>query len=85
MIFPSTALTATVAGLVAHFGTLGDDEQDDQATLSREDAVTVGTLHGAKGLEWEIPSPPPTENFEAIPVIDHPPYNYAPEPEVQLG
>ena len=47
-------VAATVAGLVAHFGTLGDDGQDDQATLSGEDAVTVGTLHGAKGLEWPV-------------------------------
>jgi ATP-dependent exoDNAse (exonuclease V) beta subunit len=47
-------VAATVAGLVAHFGTLGDDGQDDQATLSGEDAVTVGTLHAAKGLEWPV-------------------------------
>jgi len=40
---------------------------------------------GAKGLEWTIPSPPPTENFEETPVVTEPPYNYAPEPEVQLG
>ena len=24
---------------------------------------------GAKGLEWTIPSPPPTENFEHTPVV----------------
>jgi ATP-dependent exoDNAse (exonuclease V) beta subunit len=47
-------MAATVAGLVAHFGDLGDDGLDDQATLSGEDAVTVGTLHGAKGLEWPV-------------------------------
>ncbi len=45
---------ATVAGLVAHLGSLADDEADEQATLSREDAVTVGTLHSAKGLEWPV-------------------------------
>jgi cytochrome c oxidase subunit 1 len=27
-------------------------------------------------LEWQIPSPPPVENFEEIPVITHEPYNY---------
>ena len=45
---------ATVAGLVAHLGALADDEADEQATLSRENAVTVGTLHSAKGLEWPV-------------------------------
>jgi cytochrome c oxidase subunit 1 len=32
---------------------------------------------GAKGLEWETPSPPPTENFEEIPVVTEDAYNYA--------
>ncbi len=27
-------------------------------------------------LEWQIPSPPPTENFEEIPVIQHGPYDF---------
>src|SRR5271168_2788167 len=31
----------------------------------------------AKGLEWETPSPPPTENFEEIPVVTEDAYNYA--------
>ena len=31
---------------------------------------------GAKGLEWEIPSPPPTENFEEIPVVTEDAYAY---------
>jgi cytochrome c oxidase subunit 1 len=30
----------------------------------------------AVGLEWKTPSPPPTENFEAIPVVQEPAYNY---------
>ncbi len=39
---------------------------------------------GAKGLEWTIPSPPPTENFEHTPVVDEDAYDYgAPEAEVQ--
>ncbi len=45
---------STVAGLVSHLGTLASDEQDDQATLSGVNAVTVSTLHGAKGLEWPV-------------------------------
>jgi cytochrome c oxidase subunit 1 len=32
---------------------------------------------GAKGLEWETPSPPPTENFEEIPVVTEDAYDYA--------
>ncbi|HEY2585378.1 MAG TPA: cbb3-type cytochrome c oxidase subunit I [Tepidisphaeraceae bacterium] len=30
----------------------------------------------AMGLEWQTPSPPPTENFEEVPVITQPPYAY---------
>jgi cytochrome c oxidase subunit 1 len=30
----------------------------------------------AKGLEWTIPSPPPTENFEEIPIVTEEAYNY---------
>ena len=31
---------------------------------------------GGTTLEWQIPSPPPAENFETIPVIEHGPYKY---------
>jgi cytochrome c oxidase subunit 1 len=31
---------------------------------------------GARGLEWETPSPPPTENFEEIPIVTEEAYNY---------
>jgi cytochrome c oxidase subunit 1 len=30
----------------------------------------------ATGLEWEIPSPPPPENFERTPEVVRPPYQY---------
>ena len=30
----------------------------------------------ATGLEWSIASPPPPENFEEIPEVSLPPYNY---------
>lgn len=33
----------------------------------------------ARGLEWEIPSPPPTENFEEIPVVAGEVYAYEEE------
>ena len=31
---------------------------------------------GGKSLEWTIPSPPPTENFERIPVVKDGPYDF---------
>ncbi len=31
---------------------------------------------GAKGLEWQTSSPPPTENFEETPVVNEEAYNY---------
>jgi cytochrome c oxidase subunit 1 len=31
---------------------------------------------GAKGLEWTIPSPPPTENFEVPPIVTEDAYEY---------
>ncbi len=34
---------------------------------------------GATGLEWQTPSPPPTENFATIPVVTEDAYQYLPE------
>jgi cytochrome c oxidase subunit 1 len=31
---------------------------------------------GGATLEWQIPSPPPHENFEEIPFVDHEPYEF---------
>ncbi len=31
---------------------------------------------GALGLEWQVPSPPPTHNFEQLPEVTNEPYNY---------
>jgi cytochrome c oxidase subunit 1 len=37
----------------------------------------------ASGLEWQTPSPPPTENFDETPVVTEPPYTYSrEEPEL---
>ncbi len=36
---------------------------------------------GAKGLEWETSSPPPTDNFRVMPVVTEGAYAYAPEGE----
>jgi cytochrome c oxidase subunit 1 len=39
---------------------------------------------GAKGLEWEIPSPPPTENFAVTPIVNAATNQYAPSKEVAV-
>jgi cytochrome c oxidase subunit 1 len=36
----------------------------------------TGNLWGAATLEWQIPSPPPTENFENIPIVKRGPYDF---------
>jgi len=38
----------------------------------------------ATGLEWETPSPPPTDNFERTPVVTEEPYAYGSREEVAL-
>jgi len=40
---------------------------------------------GAMGLEWENPSPPPTENFAVSPIVTHGAPQYAPSKEVHIG
>ncbi len=32
---------------------------------------------GGKTLEWSIPSPPPVENFDEVPLLTHGPYDYS--------
>ena len=39
---------------------------------------------GAKGLEWEIPSPPLTENFAVTPIVTEGTHQYAPSREVGI-
>ncbi|WFU12754.1 cytochrome c oxidase subunit I (plasmid) [Rhizobium sp. CB3090] len=36
---------------------------------------------GATGLEWTTPSPPPKHNFDSVPLVDRPPYDYEVEME----
>jgi len=38
---------------------------------------------GSTGLEWDTPSPPPTDNFPVTPVVRDDPYHYSPE-EVEV-
>jgi cytochrome c oxidase subunit 1 len=40
---------------------------------------------GATGLEWQTPSPPPTDNFEVTPVVTTPPYTYVREEAEVVG
>ncbi len=40
---------------------------------------------GARGLEWQTPSPPPTENFLETPVVTQPPYAYDTQEETHVG
>jgi cytochrome c oxidase subunit 1 len=39
---------------------------------------------GSQGLEWEIPSPPPTSNFTVTPVVTFGTHQYAPSKEVDV-
>jgi cytochrome c oxidase subunit 1 len=40
---------------------------------------------GATGLEWDTPSPPPTENFPVTPIVRTEPYRYSPEEVEVIG
>jgi cytochrome c oxidase subunit 1 len=40
---------------------------------------------GATGLEWQTPSPPPTDNFEVTPEVTQGPYEYALQGEEERG
>jgi len=72
--FRTLHLTATfgswilIAGLIAMFANLF------RGLFKGERAEN--NPWGAATLEWQISSPPPTENFEEIPVIQHGPYDF---------
>jgi cytochrome c oxidase subunit 1 len=42
----------------------------------RKGPVALANPWGGKTLEWQIPSPPPHENFDEVPVITGEPYNF---------
>jgi cytochrome c oxidase subunit I len=49
----------------------------------RYGAVAGMNPWNAKGLEWQTPSPPPTDNFAVTPIVAHEAYDYGTEgPEV---
>ena len=43
----------------------------------RYGAVAGSNPWGATGLEWQTPSPPPTENFKETPIVTEEPYHYS--------
>jgi cytochrome c oxidase subunit 1 len=43
--------------------------------------VASANPYGATGLEWQTSSPPPTENFEEIPIVTDEAYAYGPKEE----
>jgi len=45
---------ASVPGLLAYLEAQADAEQDMQAVLAGDDAITLSTWHAAKGLEWPV-------------------------------
>jgi cytochrome c oxidase subunit 1 len=50
----------------------------------RYGAVADANPWGAKGLEWQTPSPPPTDNFATTPMVTEEAYAYAPS-EAESG
>ncbi|MDX1765187.1 MAG: cbb3-type cytochrome c oxidase subunit I, partial [bacterium] len=57
-----------VAGLIVMFANL--------FVALRRGAKAPADPWGGKTLEWSVPSPPPHENFDEIPVIDRGAYDY---------
>ena len=43
----------------------------------RKPAYAVANPWEATGLEWQVPSPPPTHNFEFTPAVEKAPYSYS--------
>jgi cytochrome c oxidase subunit I len=60
-----------ISGLLLFFGSL-------LYSVFRGKKASANPWHGVT-LEWTIASPPPVENFNEIPRVDHEPYYFAPE------
>ena len=52
-------------------------------SLFRGDKATANPYQ-AKGLEWNIPSPPIAHNFESIPIVTWEAYPYGPEENIEV-
>lgn len=44
--------------------------------LRRGEKTSIANIWGGGSLEWTVPTPPPLENYETIPVITEAPYEY---------
>lgn len=44
--------------------------------LRRGEKTSLANIWGGGSLEWTVPTPPPLENYETIPVITEAPYEY---------
>lgn len=44
--------------------------------LRRGEKTSLANLWGGSSLEWTVPTPPPLENYETIPIITEAPYEY---------
>jgi cytochrome c oxidase subunit 1 len=53
-------------------------------SLRKGEVVTEQNIWGGETLEWQIPTPPPTENFEHIPTITTGPYEYKQNEEPEM-
>ncbi|OGU73711.1 MAG: cytochrome c oxidase subunit I [Ignavibacteria bacterium RBG_16_34_14] len=53
-------------------------------SLRKREVVTENNIWGGETLEWQIPTPPPLENFEHIPTITEKPYEYKQNEEPEL-
>ncbi|MBI5209881.1 MAG: cbb3-type cytochrome c oxidase subunit I [Elusimicrobia bacterium] len=62
---------ALVAGLAVLFGNF--------LAALRRGAPAESDPWGGKTLEWTLPSPPPPENFDKLPVVTGAPYSYNPK------
>jgi cytochrome c oxidase subunit I len=40
-------------------------------------AIASSNPWNATGLEWQTPSPPPTQNFDKVPVVTEEAYDYS--------
>lgn len=53
-------------------------------SFRKGEAVTEQNIWGGETLEWQVPTPPPLENFEHIPTITEGPYEYKQNEETEM-
>ncbi len=77
-------IMSTVGASVLGFGFILPGIYLTASLLRGKAAQAPMNPYGAKGLEWTIPSPPPTENFLAMPTVNEEVYAYAETEEKAL-